>query len=106
VVDLFPPSPRDPAGIHKVIWDEIEEEDFTFPPGKNRILASYKTGSERVAFLEPVAIGDVLPAVPLFLNSRYHVLVPLEATYQAAWEASPQELRLAVETGKLPEAEG
>src|SRR5688572_10424406 len=24
VVDLFPPSPRDPFGIHKAIWDEIE----------------------------------------------------------------------------------
>lgn len=105
VVDLFPPSPRDPAGIHKVIWDEIEEEDFTFPAGKNRLLASYKTGAERVAFLEPLAVGDTLPAMPLFLNSRYHVLVPLESTYQAAWEASPGELRRAVETGQLPEVD-
>ena len=34
IVDLFPPTPRDPFGIHKAIWDEIEEEDFTFPRGK------------------------------------------------------------------------
>lgn len=105
VIDLFPPSPRDPAGIHKVIWDEIEEEDFSFPTGKDRLLASYKTGSERVAFLEPVAIGDELPAMPLFLNTWYHVQVPLESTYQAAWDASPQEFRRVVETGKLPEGE-
>jgi hypothetical protein len=25
VVDLFPPTPRDPYGIHKVLWDEITE---------------------------------------------------------------------------------
>src|SRR4051812_15220232 len=25
VIDLFPPTPRDPHGIHKAIWDEIEE---------------------------------------------------------------------------------
>src|SRR5205085_10648817 len=31
VVDLFPPTPRDPSGIHKVIWDEIEEEEFSLP---------------------------------------------------------------------------
>lgn len=29
VIDLFPPTRRDPHGIHKLIWDEIEEEDFT-----------------------------------------------------------------------------
>ena len=28
VVDLFPPTPRDPQGIHKVIWDEIGDEAF------------------------------------------------------------------------------
>ena len=34
IVYLFPPTPRDPFGIHKAIWDEIEEEDFSFPWGK------------------------------------------------------------------------
>src|SRR5437660_12642140 len=24
VIDLLPPTPRDPQGMHKVIWDEIE----------------------------------------------------------------------------------
>ncbi len=33
--DLFPPTQRDPYGIHKAIWDEIVEEDFTFPDGKD-----------------------------------------------------------------------
>ena len=27
VIDLFPPSKRDPQGIHKAIWDEFVEED-------------------------------------------------------------------------------
>ncbi|MCI0639042.1 MAG: DUF4058 family protein, partial [Gemmataceae bacterium] len=31
VIDLFPPTPRDPLGIHKAIWDEFKEEDFAFP---------------------------------------------------------------------------
>ncbi len=105
VIDLFPPSPRDPVGIHKVIWDEIEEEDFSFPAGKNRMLASYKTGTERIAFLEPIAVGDVLPPMPLFLSTWYHVQVPLESTYHATWDSSPSDYRLAVESGKLPEIE-
>lgn len=32
VVDLFPPTPRDPQGIHKAIWDEFGEEPFDFLP--------------------------------------------------------------------------
>jgi hypothetical protein len=105
IVDLFPPTPRDPYGIHKVIWDEIVEEDFAFPDGKDRILASYETGGERVAYIEPVAIGDELPDMPLFLTNDLHVKVPLEPAYQTTWNASPEELRVAVETGIVPEPE-
>jgi hypothetical protein len=105
VVDLFPPSPRDPFGIHKLIWDEIEEEPFALPAGKDRILASYETGGERAAYIEPVGLGDTLPEMPLFLTSFLHILVPLEPTYMATWEALPEELRIAVETGVLPEAD-
>jgi Protein of unknown function (DUF4058) len=105
IVDLFPPTARDPFGIHKAIWDEIVEEDFAFPEGKDRILVSYKTGGERAAYIEPVAVGDPLPDMPLFLTSDLHVMVPLEPTYQATWEACPEELRLAVETGIVPAPE-
>jgi Protein of unknown function (DUF4058) len=105
IVDLFPPTPRDPYGIHKVIWDEIVEEDFTFPDGKDRVLVSYETGGERAAYIEPVTVDDALPDMPLFLTNDLHVMVPLELTYQATWDASPEELRIAVETGVLPEPE-
>lgn len=105
VIDLFPPSPRDSLGIHKLIWDEFEEEGFAFPPGKDRILASYQTGSERVAYVEPVAVGDKLLDMPLFLTSDFHIMVPLESTYLATWNASPEEFRNAVETGVMPAVE-
>jgi hypothetical protein len=105
VVDLFPPTPRDPYGMHKVIWDEIVEEDFAFPPGKDRVLVSYKTGNERTAYIEPVAVGDPLPDMPLFLASELHVMAPLELTYAATWQATPDEMRVAVETGVLPHEE-
>jgi hypothetical protein len=91
--------------MHKVIWDEILEEDFVFPEGKDRILASYEVYGEKAAYVEPVAIGDVLPEMPLFLAPGMHIRVPLESTYQATWDASPEELRTAVETGILPEPE-
>ena len=44
VVDLFPPTPRDPQGIHKAIWDEFGDEPFDAPPGKPLIVASYIGG--------------------------------------------------------------
>jgi hypothetical protein len=105
IVDLFPPTPRDPDEIHKVIWDEIVEEDFTFPDGKDLVLVSYETGGERAAYIEPVTVDDALPDMPLFLTNDLHVMVPLELTYQATWDASPEELRIADETGVLPEPE-
>lgn len=105
LVDLFPPTPRDPFGMHKRVWDEIEDEPFAFPAGKNRILASYEMAPERAAYVEPVAVGDVLPAMPLFLAPGVHVRVPLEPTYQSTWQASPEEMRTAVETGVMPEAD-
>jgi hypothetical protein len=82
--------------------DEIEEEGFAFPPGKDRILASYQTGGERVAYVEPIAVGDKLRDMPLFLTNDFHVLVPLESTYLATWNASPEEFRTAVESGVIP----
>ena len=102
IIDLFPPAPRDPSGIHKAIWDEIEEEDFDLPDDRNRTFASYESGNETVARLETRGVGDELPAMPLYLASGLHIPVPLETTYKSAWDATPVELRRAVEAGKLP----
>lgn len=102
LLDLFPPSPRDPFGMHKAIWDEIHEEDFQFPSGKDRILASYEMGEVRAAYVEPVGVGDVLPHMPLFLYPGLHLKVPLETSYMSTWTASPKEMRIAVETGVMP----
>jgi hypothetical protein len=103
MIDLFPPTSRDPFGMHKVIWDEIEEKDFTLPEGKDRILASYETGGVRAYYVEAIGVGDVLPDMPLFLAESWHVPVPLESTYQSTWDASPEVYREAVETGVMPE---
>jgi len=45
---------------------------------------------ELAAFIEVVAVGEALPDMPLFLSSERYVNVPLEATYQSAWNAVPQ----------------
>ncbi len=40
VIDLFPPTKRDPQGLHKAIWDEFEDDDFALPAGKPLTLAA------------------------------------------------------------------
>ncbi len=103
VVDIFPPTPRDPSGIHKAIWDEMHAEEFTLPPGQDRTLVAYEVGDVRIAYVEPVGVGEALPDMPLFLTNDFHVMVPLEPTYRATWDAAPEELRIAVETGVIPD---
>jgi hypothetical protein len=103
VLDLFPPTSCDPLGIHQLIWDMFHVEPFEFPTGKDRILASYEAGREKVAYVEPVAIGDILPSMPLFLTSGKHIKVPLESTYLLAWTDCSEGLREVVETGVLPD---
>lgn len=93
VVDLFPPSVRDPQGIHKAIWDEITDEPFELPVDKKLTTVAYSAGGVKVAYVEPIAVGDVLPDMPLFLEPGSHVPVALEATYQATWNVFPEELR-------------
>ncbi len=78
-------------------------KDFAFPDGKDRILASYETGEVQAYYVEPIGIGDILPEMPLFLRNGWQVPVPLESTYLATWSTSPEEFRVAVETGVMPE---
>lgn len=96
VVDLFPPSSRDPQGIHKAIWDGFGDEPFELPPDKPLTVAAYSAGPAIVAYVEPVAVGDPLPDMPLFLEAEMYVLAPLEATYQETWAACPRLLKDAV----------
>jgi hypothetical protein len=89
LLDLFPPGPRDPQGIHAAVWSEVIEDQFQLPADKPLTLVAYAAGLVKKAYIEPVAVGDVLSDMPLFLEPELYVPVPLEATYQAAWEAVP-----------------
>jgi hypothetical protein len=99
VVDLFPPSKRDPQGIHKAIWDEIQEEPFELPPGKPLTAAAYCAGPTKTAYVEPLAVGDALPALPIFLTAETYIPAPLEATYATTWSTCPRPLKEVVEGG-------
>jgi hypothetical protein len=96
VVDLFPPSDRDPQGIHKVIWDAIEDDPFELPPDKRLTAAGYNA-DDLTGYVEPFAVGDTLPEVPLFLRGERYVPCPLESSYQATWAVMPSPIRRLLE---------
>src|SRR5262249_28319347 len=82
IVDLFPPGPRDPHGIHKLIWDEFIDNEFALAPDRPLTLAAYSGGPYPETFVQRTAVGAALPDMPLFLTPEVYVPVPLEATYQ------------------------
>ncbi len=97
IVDLFPPGKRDPDGLHKLIWDYLDDDDLERPADKPLTLASYSAGREYTAFVEFVAVRDALPVMPVFLTPDEYVNVPLEETYLSSWDAFPQVLKAPLE---------
>ena len=97
IVDLLPPGPRDPHGIHAAIWDEIAGQPYTPPAGQPLTLVAYETALTVRAYVRNVAVGDSLPDMPLFLEPNGRVQVPLEATYQTAFAAMPRRWRRVLE---------
>ena len=93
IVDLFPPSRRDPQGSHKLIWDRVRDEPFELPPDKPLAVASYAAGVPIRAYVEPVAVGDAVPDLPVFLTPDRYVTCPLNATYEQSWAVFPKPLK-------------
>lgn len=97
LVDPVPPSPRDPNGIHAAIWEELAGESFQLPVDKPLTLAAYECDLPISAYIEPIAVGDQLSDMPLFMKRDSYINVPLEPTYQAAYRAMPRRWRDVLE---------
>jgi hypothetical protein len=97
IVDLFPPSRRDPNGIHGAIWAELCDAPFELPAGEPLTLAAYSAGPRKRAYVEPTAVGRELMDMPLFLEEDIYVNVPLESTYQAAYRGVPRRWQRVLE---------
>lgn len=93
VIDLLPPGNFDGQGIHGAIWSELGDSSFQLPLDKPLTLVAYSSDSVQKAYIEPVAVGDSLPSMPLYLEPPAYVSVPLEETYQLAFTAVPDHLQ-------------
>jgi hypothetical protein len=99
LVDLFPPGPHDPGGMHGVIRALLEDggEAYALPPGEPLTLASYAAGTEVEVYLEHLTPGAALAEMPLFLTPDRYVGAPLESTYAAAYRGMPAFWRHVLE---------
>ncbi len=79
-------------GIHLLVIDLHAPSDR--PP----TLAAYEAGNALRTYVVPMAVGDVLSDMPLFLEPGLAVTVPLEATYNAAFAEVPRRWRQVLET--------
>ena len=99
IVDLIPPGRFDPNGIHGVIWEYIAGRDFLRPADKPLTVAAYESGLTTRAYVEPLAVGDPLPDMPLFLEPGEWVPTPLDRSYRTTWETLPLPLKEMVDGG-------
>jgi hypothetical protein len=91
LVDVHPPGPRDPNGIHGAILNEIGTEEYVLGRERPLTVVAYMGGAVVEAFVAHFAVGEPIPQMPLFLTREYYVPVPLEAAYLAAWEDVPPQ---------------
>ena len=98
ILDLYPPTARDPDGVHGSIWGELTGDAYNLPADADRTLAAYSAGAVKTGYVEPVAIGQILRDMPLFLTPEGYVYLPLEATYTAAYDGVPKCYRRLLES--------
>jgi hypothetical protein len=101
IVDPFPPGSRDPHGVHAAIWEEVAGHPFQLPADKPLTLVAYECDQITRAYIEPVAVGDVLPEMALFLEPSRCVMVPLERTYQTAFAVMPRRWRNVIQPSAI-----
>jgi len=97
IIDLYPPGRNDPEGIHGSIWDELQAEPYVAPADRPLTLAAYEARTLIRAYVEPIAVGAILPDMPLFFTEGRYINVPLERTYGQAYATIPERWRQVVE---------
>ena len=109
LIDLFPPGPHDPHGLHGAVRQLLEQSDEPSgdddPPAAEPLtLTAYAAGPPVDVYLEHVSVGAALPDMPLFLTPDWYVNVPLGPTYQATYGGVPAFWRDVIEGGTPPAA--
>lgn len=100
ILDLHPPGPNDPRGLHAAFWESAfgeSEHELESPRGT---LAAYRADPVVIAtaYVQPIEVGHTLPPMALFLTPGWYVNVPLEETYLRGYAGVPRQYRRVLES--------
>ncbi len=102
VIDLFPPRrPDGPGGLVGACADAAGFDSFDLPDAKPLCIGAFEATEPVQLYADPLAAGDALPDLPVFLRAGWYVNVPLASTYAAAWAGTPRRWRDVI-TGAAP----
>jgi len=92
VIDVFPPGAHDPCGIHGEIRRRLAppSDSLDVPDDQPQTLVSYVAGQPTEAYVNHMSVGEAIPETPLFLTRERYINLPLEATYNAAFQGMPR----------------
>lgn len=86
-LDLLPPTKFTPDGLGGAIWTALEGDDYPFSRESPLAADSFQAGDVFDLYANPLAVGDELPDVPLFLDEDRYIELPLAPTYQSAFQS-------------------
>ena len=92
VINLFPARAgcRD---LSALAWRAFDRVPVAMPPDKPLIFSAFVAKRRVEAYFDFLAVGDELPAFPLFLTPNRFVPLPLAETYDATFAGCPPYLR-------------
>lgn len=86
-LDVLPPTKFTPVGLGGAIWNAVNGNDYPFTPEKPLAADAFQAGRVIELFANPLAVGDELPDVPLFLTTDTYIDLPLTASYTDAFRS-------------------
>lgn len=107
VIDLHPPGPADPQGMHAAFWSRFRVSHLGVTDDEPLGIAAYhakQSGGDVLptVYFERLAVGQNLPVMPLFLTSDEYINLPLQDTYDEAWRGVPARWKTVLEAPNTP----
>lgn len=97
IIDILPPGKHDPQGMHAALWNYRYSESHGVTAEEPLGLSSYRVDDVPRAYFQPLAVGESLPDMPVFITPLHYVNVPLEATYCEAYRGVPERWKRVIE---------
>ena len=89
IIDLIRSGKNCPDGLPTYLSFSNFNATPNITEDKPFTLTAVRSGETYEAFVETIGVGDTLTDMPLFLNDSQYIPLPLEQTYESAWQGVP-----------------